>query len=299
MPRAIEIPKHNVLDFKDNLILGLQQKGTKLSQWIDIDEELAVGESASLVDILLPTEGQQKTGRDTDTPINGTARDRRWAQPYEYEWGDLINKTDKIRQMSDPTSKLTLNALLSLGRQLDKAVIFPAFFGAASSGKTGTASTDFDTDDVVDKDIGGAGTGFNVAKLQAASTRLMLNENEDDDQATVFITANEHDYLLSDLKNNQNNITREPVFVNGRISFFMGFNIVIYNPIPIVGALREIPALVRSGVMLKHWENPEVHAAPRVDKKFNNQLYVAFTAGAVRTQEGKVVKIETPTAPSA
>ena len=68
-------------------------------------------------------EAQLKGGRHSDTPLMNTPHSRRRVTAAPYNWADLIDTSDKLRILFDPTGPYATNAVMAFNRAMDKAII--------------------------------------------------------------------------------------------------------------------------------------------------------------------------------
>jgi len=122
-----------VEQYSSNVTLLSQAMSSKLRG--AVDEESIVGKNAFFEQID-STAAVLRTSRHGDTPQIDTPHSRRRVSLSDYEWGDLIDDTDKIRALVDPTSAYAKNAAAAMNRAMDD-VIITALAGSASSGVAG------------------------------------------------------------------------------------------------------------------------------------------------------------------
>lgn len=283
---------HYVNQFKMNLELGLQQRGSRLRNAMTIESGLT-GEGAVATDLVLPVEAQKRTERYGDTPNMGPNDDRVWYFPEDFEWGRQIDHIDKLRKLADPTSAYTSTAINALGRSMDRQIIIPSFFGGMRVGKAGASTRAFSATHTVDTDVGGTGTNLNTEKMAAALELLQEAEVDvDAEPLWAAITPSQHTALLNDSKAQSSDFNNSLVLVDGRVRNWMGFNIIVLNQLPKTGAVRDVPIWAQSGMLLGLWDDFSVQGAVDPGKKFNFQLYAKFTAAATRSENGKVIKVQ-------
>ena len=126
-----------VEQYSSNVQLLSQQMGSKLRS--SVDEESVVGKNAFFEQID-STAAVLRTSRHGDTPQIDTPHSRRRVSLADYEWGDLIDDSDKIRALVDPTSAYARNAAAAMNRAMDD-VIITAMNASASTGVAGATST--------------------------------------------------------------------------------------------------------------------------------------------------------------
>jgi len=180
-----------------------------------------------------------------------------------------------------------------MARAQDDALI-TGFFATAETGENGTTDESFDTTNYrVAASVGGASSGLNVAKLQAAMRRLMTaHKGELQEMAYCAIGPYEHDLLLKEIQVTSGDFNGgEPVLRNGKINSFMGFNFIITDRLNITGGNRLVPCWVPSGMHLGLWQDIQAKVDQRPDKSYAWQVYLCGTFGATRLQQGKVIQI--------
>ena len=104
---SIQIDKAFVQQYRSNIEIGLQQRGSKLAGLVRNETQNSEYE---YFDKINATEAQKVMGRHQDTPLISTPHDRRRVGLSDYDWADLIDKKDKIRLVIDPTSAYVTNA---------------------------------------------------------------------------------------------------------------------------------------------------------------------------------------------
>lgn len=308
---SVYIPVHFINSYSTNVQLLLQERGGKLAECVMIGTH--TGEMASPVDQVGAVKAQRVTTRHGDTPLISTPGDRRWVQPSDWDWGDLIDKVDRLRLLIDPQSAYTQNGVMALRRAQDDEIL-AAFYGVAKTGVTGAVNVAFNTalvgagGNVIGPTVGASGnTGLNVAKIRAARKYFMSKHVDlDYEDLYIAVTAEEHDDLLAETQIVNLDYTERPVLTEGKITRFLGFtfkhiefgDVAFYDAAPsmISGTVNYCPAWVKSGMHLGIWQDLVVRVAERPDKRFSTQVYVCGTYGATRLEEKKILRIDCDTA---
>lgn len=296
----IEIPKHYVPTFLRNIRHAPQYEMSILRP--HVEQQPADGEAASPVDIYGAAKGQKKEDRFGDTPIMDVTRDRPWTFPSEYEWGTLIDKADKLKQVLDPTSPLVKACKMALDRDLDDNIIAPAFFGGRFRGKDvataiGAGAQAFDSNNVVANTVGSSGgatpVGMNYAKIKAGIKRFKkLKVDTKRERVKLGITSQQWDELMDDVKIISRDYGLDRDVGRAELPSVLNVDFVEYEEWPIDGSNdRSLPMWVQSGLVLQDWATTEVMIAPDPGKRFNIRVYAKFMAGAVRAEQEKVIKI--------
>lgn len=290
---SANIPNHFAQEYATSIELLLQQKGSKLRQFVTSGSY--IGEQASPVDQVGAVEMQPVNGRFEPMGRVDADTDRRWVLPSDFDLPQLIDSFDKLRLLTDPESIYVQNAVYAAGRQMDDLII-DAFFGAANTGKTGSTSTAFPAAQQVAVNYGASGnTGLTVAKLREAKKILMAAEVDMDmDPCCVIVTAEQHDNLLAEAQVISTDFNDRPVLVDGKITRFLGFNFIHCERLKVDGSsYRRIPVFAKSGMHLGIWNDITTDISQRKDLKgLPFQSYVYMTAGATRLEEEKVVEIK-------
>lgn len=300
---SFNIPVHFVQSYSTNVNLLLQQKGGKLAECVMIGTH--VGEYASPVEQVGAVKAQKRVTRHADTPLISTPGDRRWVEPTDWEWADLIDQQDRLRLLIDPQSAYTLNGVMAMRRAQDDSIL-EAFYGTAKTGKTpSTAPIVFPTaTNVIGPTVGSTGnTGLNVAKLRAARKKFMsFHVDFDTEQLYVLLTAEEHDDLLAETQVINMDYNDRPILKDGRIEMFLGFHLKhiefraeeFYDSATLMGSgtVNYVPAWVKSGMHLGIWNDIQTEVGPRPDKSYSTQIYMRATYGATRIEEKKVLRID-------
>ena len=126
-----------VEQYKNNVQLLSQQMGSKLRGAVDVE---SVQANNAFFEQIGSTAAIKRTSRHGDTPQIDTPHARRRVSLEDYEWADLVDESDKVRMLIDPTSTYARAAAAAMGRSMDD-VIISALGGSASTGVSGATST--------------------------------------------------------------------------------------------------------------------------------------------------------------
>ncbi len=291
---SVNLPTHYVQQYSTNIALLLQQKGSKLRNTVMTGAH--VGKQASPVDQFGSVEMQPVSGRFNPMGRVDAATDRRWVFPSDFDLPQLIDKFDKLKMITDPSSVYVTNAVMAAGRQFDK-LICTAFTGTAKTGEAGGTSTSFTAGNEVDVAVGGANSKLNVAKIKAVRELMMANHIDFDmEECYIGITAADHAALLNEIQVISSDFNARPVLVDGKIQQFLGFNLVHCELIETqLSGTNEVtlPVWVKSGMYLGLWNDIENSVSQRNDLQGEPwQLYTKMSAGATRLEEDRVYAIE-------
>ena len=233
------------------------------------------------------TRAEKRAARHADTPLVQTPHQRRWGHMSPYDWADLIDATDKLQVLADPTNAYSQNAASALARAMDEAII-DALKGAASSGENGTESVSLPAA----QKIAAASSGLTLAKLRSAAQKLraaeaygMMNE------WYLALTAAQLDDLLGTTEVTSADYNTVRALVQGEIDTFLGFKFLHTELLPKTGTSRSVLAWAKSGVCLGVGKDIERKVEQRPDKNYAWQVYACMHIGAVRLEENKVIEI--------
>lgn len=288
--------------------LKLQQDGSKVRRCVT--EEPMNGEEAFFEQVG-STSANEVTTRHGDSPLNVTPHDRRRVTLRFFDWGDLIDKFDKVRMLIDMESPYVQNAAKALGRCLDDVILgggvagespigtygdgsTGAILGTAYTGKAGATSTAFDTtNQVVAMNFGGTNVGLTVPKLIDARRIYRVAEVDlDAEQLYIAVSALQEANLLNTTPVTSADYAGVKALVNGNVNSFLGYEFVRTQRIPKTGSDWYVLSWVKSGITLGVGQDITSKIAERSDKKFSWYAYLAMAFGGVRMEEGKAVRIQ-------
>lgn len=291
-----------VQQFKDNLELLVQQKGSMLMPHVNIER---ITGKFTHFDRLGSGEASEVTTRhgDTPEPLN-LAHSRRRCILRTFDAAELIDNADKVRMLIDPTSEYANSISYALGRKVDD-IILDALYGnayavdSADAQSTVTLESLGSGQQVIDEDTGTANSDLIVAKLRAAKKRLMKNNVDLQAEMPICIHDGQSltDGLLAETSVTSADYNTVKALVNGEVNTFMGFRFVWCERLAQTSHLtsenfaRAI-VMVPSAIGVAMGRDINVRISERDDKRYSTQVYGAVDVGAVRRQEEKVVVIE-------
>ena len=299
-----------VKQYTDNVMLLVQQQGSRLRNAVRL-ETGKVGEEV-FMERIGSTNAQEVTSRHADSPLIDTPHDRRRVVPKSYDWGDMVDNSDKLRMLIDPASPYAVNAAYAMGRAMDDLIISEAL-GTAFTGKSGSTQqtlpagqkvlVDFNT-----YDSGTGDRGLTIGKLIEARRILGAGEADDYDMGgrpNLFIVANARQMakLLSDtsmggtsgsggISAASADFNSVRALVAGELDTFMGFQFIRSERITTdSNSDDQVIAFHRDGIGLCVWEDVRARITERADKRFSTYVYLSMTIGSVRLEEERVVEI--------
>jgi hypothetical protein len=290
------VPTFQVQQYSMNVQLFLQQKGSKLAQFVMSGSH--VGKQVSPVDQIGSVNAQKVTSRFGPMGRVDAPTDRRWVFPVDYDLPQMIDHFDKLRLIVDPESHYVVNAVHAMGRARDEEII-AAFLAGAKTGENGGTTTVFDTGNEIDVAVGGSNSRLNVAKLHAVR-ELAMSKHIDLQADPLYcgLTAKDDSALLKEIEI----ISRDfkggdaPVLQDGILVRFLGINFVHCELIEIAAAGTNevnVPVWTKSGMYMGVWNELQTSVSQRNDLQGEPwQVYVMQSIGATRLDEDKVFNIE-------
>jgi len=224
---------------------------------------------------------ETKAGRNSQTPNNDPALDRRMGTMVTYHDARLLDRSDELRCISDPRSAYAIAAGQSVGRQVDDIILASAY-ATAYYGETGSSST----------------TNGNIVLVTAASptvaqivaVKKALDDNDVDMEDRYFVTNTTLlNKLLGVTEATSSDYASVKALVRGEIDTWLGFKWIMTTRLSTtyVGI-----AYQKTGICLGIAENPIVRTDERTDLSYSWQIYYELDMGAVRLEEDKVVLVK-------
>jgi len=300
---SVNVPTWYVRQFSKNVSLLLQQMDGRFDGTFDVGTY--VGDQGSPVDQMGSIEATEVTDRFAPMHRVDAPTDRRWVFPRDFDLPQLIDSFDKLRLLTDPTSKYIANARAAMMRARD-TVRIQAFFADSKTGVGGATTTVFPTStyptagaQTVSVSVGGTTSSMNPAKLKQGLRILDANEVDIDmEQVYCAISAAENEALLKEIEViNDDYGPMKPVIEKGRVKSFLGIQFIHTERLTTgtddaAGTSRACPMWVKSGMHMGVWNELNTDIAQRKDiRSLPWQAYVKQTIGATRIEEKKVVRI--------
>ena len=298
--------------YKSNVIMLAQQKGSRLKQYVRNERQSS---EVDFYERIGAVEAQDVTNRHGDTPIMNTPHSRRAVSMTDCEYGDLIDKVDRLRMLIDPQGPYTMAAVNAIGRKTDDKII-AAMLGNAYSGKDGTTAVALPASQKIAAFDGvtTTGVGLNVKTLIAVAKKFEDNDVDDSLARYFAYTSYQKQDLLNQTEVTNADYASVKALVDGNVDTFMGFKFIRTQRLvrsatditytktdgtvaagtgTITAAKsRRCFAWCEDGLVLAEGIDPFVRIAERTDKRFSMQVYVAASNGAGRLEEEKVVEVD-------
>lgn len=312
---SINISTAFTKQYSDNIQLLVQQIGSRLRGACRLEtgkrgEEVYMEQVGS-------TTAQLVTSRHADSPQIDTPHSRRRVTPQSYDWGDMIDDTDKVRMLIDPTSVYAQNAASAMGRAIDNEIL-DNMGGTAYTGVSGGTSQALTLTVAVNSASYGNSSGdcgLTVSKLLEARQKINAGEGDDYDlegNPNIFVAVNSLQlaHLLSDISfghKHGGTITLGGIggaavagadydnvrgLATGEINNFLGMRFIRTELLNVDSSSDQLVMMWhRDGMGLCVWDDIRARISERADKRYATYVYFSMTVGATRLQEEKVCSI--------
>ena len=273
-----------VNQFSANVQMLSQQMGSLLRN--AVDTESVNGEKA-FFDQVGQAAAVLRTSRHADTPLVETPHTRRMVTMSDYEYADLIDDSDKVRLLVDPTSTYSRAAAAAMGRAMDD-VIITAALGTSQTGKDGSTSTALPAG----QKIAHGSAGLTIAKLVSAKELLDAASVDPSIPRHIIVSPKQISDLLNNTTVTSADFNTVKALAQGEINSFVGFNFIVSNRLNTdTNSDRQVIAFAQDGLKLAVGKEPAARIDERADKSYSTQVYYCQTIGATRMEEAKVVEI--------
>ena len=286
--------------FKDTLLLELQQRGSRLEQTVMSE---AMSGNKTFFDKLGKVDTYTKSTRNEPKTNSDITYERRQVQEEFNSFDHIIDKEDRIKNVTDPKSEIVTSAVFSLGRRKD-VIIYNALNGSATVSTNGTTAS---------------------TALPSASKVVVANHDYDSDSGDVALTAGKLKKAIAILGSNFVDVGRERIYciapsdqlmnlaVNTEItsndfrgdkplegpgifhqlSGYLGITFIQYEDVSVDGSSDElIYVYPESAVKLGIFEGLTVDIDQDKTRTGNPMQISCFEAiGATRMYEEKVIEI--------
>ncbi len=251
-------------------------------------------------------------GRHADSPVMNAQHSRVQVNPWDTEWGDLVDREDKLRMIISPESEYVKLAANSLGRQKDDQIIAAfdgdirvagqygnfitqSFGGAAASGVKADGGTE-----VTDN---GDGNGLSLDNILEALENLQTNEAyENEEIIFVYGPRQERDVrsivelTSSDFVTTGGMMARGVAGPSGGVASTGPLGITWVRSARLQetatdSGIRKCFMYAKSAMGLAVNEDMYSYIAPRADKKNAWQVFCRQTLGATRIDGTGVVRV--------
>lgn len=307
----MHVEEHHRLMYANSVTMVAQQMRNPISQACQIVP--ATGEAQSVTDLFGQVDymrGQARNRQNVENPVSGSRRWIVYDPEDEVLSGQYIDKEDKFRTATDPTSNFVRAHTAAVTRgQTDQLLGIQAeagtfriarggLYGIAREGKTPNAGTALPSGQYLTSD----GDGLTLEKLIAAVELLQLNDfgiDTDLDPLYGLITPKQKSDLLRIAAATNANLNAFDVkqLESGKPTMLMGVSWIMMNRVPVgktgaSGAGKRLCAIWSKNNLIggeyaalagRFWNNPAARLLPYVE--------VSAHLDAVRAQDKGVVII--------
>ena len=277
-----------VKQFTDGITLLQQQMGSNLRGAVSVESNIT-GDRA-FFDQVDATAMSQITTRHGDTDLTDTPHRRRMVTLAPFDVADLVDRSDMIRTLNDPTNAYVRSFAAAAGRTIDD-VILTAFDATASTGVDGTGTAAFDTTDF---QIGAGGAGLTSDKLREARQILEGAENMQDgsdDEWFIVVNAKGRADLLADTQFNSADFNSVKALVQGEVDTWLGFTFLKSERLPLDGSDHIGFAWKKSSMKLAIGQEPRGFIDVLPGKRHSTQVRYELDIGSTRMDEKGVVQV--------
>lgn len=280
--------------FTSLLLMKLQQKTSKLRG--RVMEGTHVGKMASPVQYVGPVQMKPPAGRFSPLSLQNPDFTRRWVFPADREAPIALDSFDQLKTIVDPKSQYSSSMASAVNREYDDRIIAAAF-ATAKTGVDGASLTDetFSTSSwqIASTFGSAAASGLTVAKMIEAKRVMRKAQVEVDDEPLTWVTNSQGE---SDLLNQVTVVSTEfndrPVLNDGKVTRFMGFDIVYSERLTSSSNVRQNIVFAKSGMYLGVWMDMQTNIDQRVDLSGRPwQITTQMSCGATRLEPGRLLQV--------
>ena len=281
-------------EYSTNLELLSQQIMPKLAPYA-MEQSAAGSKAFRMLSQIDKTNAVRRTTSAKPAINIDVEHDGRWVYPLMTDWGKVVDDIDLLQTNISPQGAYVQSAVAALNRQSDEDFL-TAFFGDAKTGETGSTTTSFTSGNQVSVSEGaGAATGLNVEKLRAAQEILLASDiNLDAEDIYIAVSPKQRDDLLALTQVVSTDFNDRPVLVDGRLTKFLGMNIIVSNYLPVdSNDYRRLPVWVKSGMGRGTWKAISGTIRKRPDLQGEpDYVEASVMEGFTRLDEDKCVEIK-------
>jgi Phage capsid protein len=291
-----------VTQFSTLLNLKLQQTQSKLRG--RCMEGNHYGKQASPIQYIGAIQMKAPAGRFEPLQRQDVDFTRRWVFPVDKEAQQLIDRFDELKLLQDPQSQYVAVAAAAVAREWDDRLIGAAFSTAQIGADAGSLSAEvFNTGSTVTSAGfqvpaafgASASAGLLVAKMIETKRAMRKLQVPVDDEPLTWITNSQGE---SDLLNQVQVVSTDftgadrPTLLDGKVTRFMGWDIVYSERLVSTSSVRQNIAWVRSGIYLGVWKDTQNDISQRKDlSSLPYQLWTGMSSGATRLEPGRLMQV--------
>ena len=294
MSAMTQIPEHYTTQFDQNWRHLVQQKNSRLREYVTLD---SISGKEKSYNQLSEAAMQLITSRSGETRISDQATAKRWIRPKAYDTAKLFDEFDEqlLGEVVLPTSPVVQSHAAAYARTADQ-VIIEALGGSAYTGETGVTPTSLPSGQKVAVNYVESGntanSGLTIGKLRAAKFILDANEVDEEEERIIVVSAKQLQDLLRTTEITSADYNSVKALVDGSVNTFMGFKFrkTQLLPLTVSSDVRMTYVYVKSGIVLAE-RGLKTHMDVRTDLSHSLQIRSVASLGATRLEEKKVVEI--------
>lgn len=294
-PYEVEMP---TAQYTTALELLLQQKVSKLRGEFDGGGG-HVGKMASPVNQVGTVEFRAPQGRYSTIQFQFPNYTRRWVFPNDRDVAIPVDSFDELKTIVKPQSGITMAVVAAANRFFDDLLIGAAF----ASASTGVDASSLQTETwpsstylVADTFGNGTSVGMTYDKIVEGIRILRHYQNDLEAEPPCLVIGSQQE---ADLKRQAELIDSQfsgstAIVEGGRVTRVGGAHVVVSERLNLSSSntLRNCILGVKSSLYLGVWKDMATQIGQRMDLTSHPwQLYSMISAGATRTQLGKIVQI--------
>jgi hypothetical protein len=294
MSAMTQIPEHYTTQFDANWRHLVQQKNSRLREYVTLD---SISGKEKSYNQLSEAAMQLITSRSGETRISDQATAKRWIRPKAYDTAKLFDEFDEqlLGEVVLPTSPVVQSHAAAYARTADQ-VIIEALGGSAYTGETGVTPTSLPSAQKVAVNYvetgNTANSGLTIGKLRAAKYILDSSEVDEEEERIIVVSAKQLQDLLRTTEITSADYNSVKALVDGSVNTFMGFKFrkTQLLPLTVSSDVRMTYVYVKSGIVLAE-RGLKTHMDVRTDLSHSLQIRSVASLGATRLEEKKVVEI--------
>lgn len=281
--------------FSTALQIKLQQMTSMLRG--RVMEGSHVGKQASPVQYVGEVQAKPPAGRFAPMNRQDPDFERRWVFPVDREVGPiLVDGFDLAKTINDPKSQYSSVSAAAVAREWDDRLIGAAFATAKIGVDAGSLSDEvFSTSSwqIASTFGAAAAVGLTVAKMIEAKRVFRKAQAPVDTEQMTWITNSQGEAdLLNQVTVVSTDFNDRPILTDGKVTRFMGFNIVYSERLSSASNVRNNIVTMQSGLYLGIWIDTENDVSQRRDLSgLPWQLYTMFSCGATRLEAGRLLSV--------
>lgn len=273
-----------VRQYQDTIAMLAQQMESRLSSTVMVDNNWT-GEK-KFYDQYNTDDMVEIMSRYADTPVQTPNHARRMVTPRFFVSNTIEDPQDAMSMLIDPKSSYMQAKMAAANRKLDDVVI-SGFGSTAYTGKDGTTSQSFDSNN----QIVSSSAGLTKSKVLRAKRLLDAGEVEKEDRFFTHTAAQLEDLLgVTEVTSSDYNSVK--ALVEGSLNTWVGFKWThTERLLTNVSSERLCYAYQRKAMQLAIQKSPAGRVTERPDKNYGWQVYLSMSIGSTRLEEARIVQI--------